>query len=127
MRIPLLVLAFAMSGCTSAPGRDRAPIVRHEEGSMPPQETGRDYTYACDSPDGPFTFRIRTGPGEIALWLPQRFEGREGGTYRVLGQVRSASGGTYQDGPVMVWTKGSTAARLDVDGATFTVCRGVTP
>ena len=89
---------------------------------MPPQETLRDYAYTCESPDGPFTFRVRTGPGEIALWLPERFEGRDGGTYRVLGQVRAASGAKYQDGPVTVWTKGTSEALLEVDGRTFRAC-----
>ena len=92
-------------------------------GGMPPQETLRDYAYTCESPDGPFTFHIRTGPGEIALWLPARFEGRDGGTYRVLGQVRAASGAKYQDGPVTVWTKGADQALLEVDGETFRACR----
>lgn len=91
-------------------------------GGMPPQETGRETAYTCASDDGPFTFRTRTGPGEIALWLPQRFEGREGGTYRVLGQVVSASGAKYQDGPVTVWTKGEDYALLEVDGEEFLDC-----
>ena len=91
-------------------------------GGMPPQETGQDYAYTCGSQDDPFTFRIRTGPGEIALWLPKLFEGREGGTYRVLGQVRSASGAKFQDGPVTVWTKGLDKALLEVDGETFAGC-----
>lgn len=91
-------------------------------GGMPPQEPGRDYTYQCDGTDGPFTFRIRTGPGEVALWLPERFAGRQGGTYLVLGQVVSASGAKYQDGPVMVWTKGQREAILEVDGETFLGC-----
>ena len=60
-------------------------------------------------------------PGEIAVWLPDRFEGREGGTYRVLGQVRSASGAKYQDGPVTVWTKGTDYALLEVDGEEFLI------
>lgn len=88
-----------------------------ETGSMPPQPTGRDLEFTCDG----FRFRIRTGPGEIALWLPERFEGRDGGTYRVLGQVRAASGAKYQDGPVVVWTRGDQAT-LEVDGETW-ACR----
>ena len=87
-----------------------------DSGGMPPQETRRETTYAC--PEG-FTFRTRTGPGELAVWLPERFAGRDGGTYRVLGQVRAASGVKYQDGPVTVWTKGLTEARLEVDGEAF--------
>lgn len=92
--------------------RDGAP----DFGGMLPQETGRDVTYAC--PEG-FSFRTRTGPGELAVWLPERFAGRDGGTYHVLGQTVAASGVQYQDGPVRVWTRGLTDARLEVDGQSF--------
>ena len=94
---------------------------------MAPQPTGRTLTYACDADGDPFEFTVRTGPGEIALWLPERFEGREGGTYRVLGQVRAASGARYEDGPVAVWTHGLDEARLDIDGRTFDACRRAAP
>jgi len=103
-------------------GADGTLVFEREDLGMPPQRTGEDYTFVCDG----FDFRIRTGPGEIALWLPERFDGREGGTYRVLGQVRAASGAKYQDGPVTVWTKGDEAL-LEVDGETFTGCRLQTP
>ena len=105
-------------------GRGGALVFESEAGfgGMPPQETGRDVVYTCASPDGPFAFRTRTGPGELAVWLPERFAGREGGTYRVLGQVRSASGAKYQDGPVTVWTKGTDYALLEVDGESFVDC-----
>ena len=93
---------------------ERAP----DATGMAPQPTGRDLEFACDG----FSFRIRTGPGEIALWLPERFSGRDGGTYRVLGQVRAASGAKYQDGPVTVWNKGDEAF-LEVDGEAFAACR----
>ena len=91
-------------------------------GGMTPQPTGRTLTYACDADGGPFEFTVRTGPGEVALWLPPRFEGRDGGTYRVLGQVRAASGAKYQDGPVTVWTRGDEAL-LEVDGEAYPGCR----
>ncbi|GAB5536566.1 MAG: hypothetical protein Rubg2KO_28150 [Rubricoccaceae bacterium] len=97
-------------------------LATDDMGSMQPQPTGEALEYACDMPDGEsFTFTIKTGPGEIALWLPERFEGRDGGTYRVLGQVRAASGAKYQDGDVMVWTKNDEAL-LEVDGASFAGC-----
>ena len=102
---------------------DAGALVYEREGGMRPQEAGRDTAYTCPSPDGPFTFRVRTGPGEVAVWLPERFEGREGGTYRVLGQVAAASGTRYQDGPVTVWTRGQDEALIEVDGETFTSCR----
>lgn len=83
---------------------------------MAPQPTGQTHVYECAS-EG-FAFTIRTGPGEIALWLPERFDNR----YLVLGQVRAASGAKYQDGDVMVWTKGAEAA-LAIGGESFAGCR----
>lgn len=91
-------------------------LARAGDLGMAPQPTGRTLVYGCDA--AAFTFRIRTGPGEIALWLPERF----GSRYLVLGQVRAASGAKYQDGPVTVWTKGDEAL-LEVDGETFTGCQ----
>lgn len=83
---------------------------------MAPQETGRTLIYACD--EGAFTVRVRTGPGEIALWLPEQF----GSRYLVLGQVRAASGARFEDGDVVLWMKGDEAL-LEVDGASFPGCR----
>ncbi|WP_412060707.1 YbaY family lipoprotein [Rubrivirga sp. IMCC45206] len=83
---------------------------------MAPQPTGQTLVYGCA--DGAFTVRVRTGPGELAVWLPERFASR----YLVLGQVRAASGAKYQDGAVTVWTEGDEAT-LEVDGETFPDCR----
>ena len=91
-------------------------LARVDDLGMAPQPTGRTLVYSCDG--DAFAFRIRTGPGEIALWLPARF----GSRYLVLGQVRAASGARYQDGDVTVWTNGDEAL-LEVDGETFTGCQ----
>ena len=91
-------------------------LARVDDLGMAPQPTGRTLVYSCDG--DAFAFRIRTGPGEIALWLPARF----GSRYLVLGQVRAASGARYQDGDVTVWTNGDEAL-LEVDGETFDGCR----
>lgn len=91
-------------------------FTRADDLGMAPQPTGRTLVYGCA--DGAFTFQIRTGPGEIAVWLPERF----GSRYLVLGQVRAASGAQYRDGAVVVWTKGDEAL-LEVDGETFRGCR----
>ena len=86
---------------------------------MSPQETGRTFTFTCAPPDDDaFQFTIKTGPGEIGLWLPERFDAR----YLVLGQVRAASGAKYQDGDVVVWTRGDEAL-LEMDGQRFPSCR----
>ncbi len=83
---------------------------------MIPQQTGQTFAYAC--PDGGPTFTTRTGPGELAVWLPESL----GLHYRVLGQVRAASGARYQDGDLVVWTRDETAL-LEVRGRTYTNCR----
>ena len=96
-------------------GADGSALVFEREAvAMLPQETGRTQVFVCGD-DVQFT--TRTGPGEIAVWLPPRF----GRPYLVLGQVRAASGSKYQDGPVTVWTRGEQAL-LEVDGETFTGC-----
>ncbi len=48
-------------GCTQ--GR---ALVFERMGEMPSQETLQDFTYTCPGPGEPFSFRIRTGPGEVA-------------------------------------------------------------
>ncbi|WP_420456669.1 YbaY family lipoprotein [Rubrivirga sp.] len=96
-------------------GPGRALVFERADLGMAPQPTGRTLVFGCDQA---FTFRIRTGPGEIALWLPERFGDRT----LVLGQVRAASGARYQDGDVTVWTKGDEAL-LEVDGESFAGCR----
>lgn len=53
--------------------------------------------YDCNG----FEFTARLGPGEMALWLPER--------YVVLSQVRSASGTRYQEGDIEFWSKGDEA------------------
>jgi putative lipoprotein len=53
--------------------------------------------YDCNG----FEFTARLGPGEMALWLPDR--------YVVLSQVRSASGTKYHEGDIEFWSKGEEA------------------
>lgn len=50
--------------------------------------------YDCNG----FEFITRVGPGEMALWLPDK--------YVVLPQVRSASGALYEEGDISFWSKG---------------------
>lgn len=60
-----------------------------------------------------YSFVARTGPGEMALWLQDR--------YQVLGQIPSASGSKYQDGSTVFWSKG-TEATLITDGESYSGC-----
>jgi putative lipoprotein len=59
-------------------------------------------------------FIARTGPGEIALWLEDR--------YVILSHVRSASGAKYQEGDTVFWSKGE-EAMLSVGGQTYPECK----
>lgn len=96
-----------------------------EAGTMAPQPTGETFVFECAAPSEgeAFSFTARTGPGELAVWLPGRFA--EEGTqerYLVLGQVRAASGARYEGDGVVVWTRGADEALLEVGGQTFTRC-----
>lgn len=87
-------------------------------GTMTPQPTGRTSTFVCNDPDGEdFSFTVRTGPGELAVWLPERF----GSRYLVLGQARAASGAKYVGDGVVVWNKGDEAL-LEVDDEAYPGC-----
>tara|TARA_R110002111_G_scaffold152520_1_gene219250 strand:- start:867 stop:1556 length:690 start_codon:yes stop_codon:yes gene_type:complete len=59
--------------------------------------------YDCNGYD----FIARLGPGEMAVWLPDR--------YTVLSQVRSASGTLYEEGDIAFWSKGDDAILTVVD------------
>jgi membrane-bound inhibitor of C-type lysozyme len=93
------------------------------EGAMEPQPVSsggaRTFVWDCTAPDGEtFSVTARTGPGELAVWLPPRF----GRSDLVLGQVRAASGAKYEGDGVVVWTQGDEAL-VEVDGATYPGCR----
>jgi broad specificity polyphosphatase/5'/3'-nucleotidase SurE/uncharacterized membrane protein len=70
-----------------------------------------------DKQNSGFSVVTRTGPGEIAVWLPLRF----GRPYLVLGQVPAASGTKYEGDGVLLWTHGDEAL-LEVDDEHFSGC-----
>ncbi len=96
----------------------RDDTVQTSDANLPmlPQPTRQTYVYTCPN-NGP-RFTTRTGPGELAVWLPESL----GMEYRVLGQIRAASGAKYQDGDLVVWTQNETAM-LDIGGRSYTNCR----
>lgn len=59
--------------------------------------TGKTLVYECVG----YEFIARTGPGEMAVWLEER--------YLILSSVRSASGSKYTEGDVTFWSKGNEA------------------
>ncbi len=75
-----------------------------------PKSTGETLVYECRD----YEFVVRTGAGQIALYLPD--------DYRVLGQVRAASGARYEDGDVVFWSKGNEAS-LDVGSRRYRGCQ----
>jgi putative lipoprotein len=77
---------------------------------MHPNEPGKTLVYEC----GDYEFVARTGPGEIALYLP--------GDDLVLGQVRAASGTKYEGDGVVFWSKGNTAT-LDLGSRIIGSCQ----
>src|SRR5688572_8690712 len=77
-------------------------FVREAEAAATAPEVGRTFVYDCD---GDVSFTIRTGPGEVALWVPVSL----GGTYQVLSLVQSASGARYEEGDTVFWSKGDLA------------------
>lgn len=84
---------------------------------MPAQQPGQTAVFDCESNTGGIRVVTRTGPGELAVWLPES----PGLRYLVLGQVRAASGAKYEGDGVVVWTKGD-EAQLSVDGSTWQRC-----
>lgn len=108
MRAVFFFAPLLLAACANGPREQRPPDVSMAAAAAPPATT---LVFECG--DG-YDFVARTGPGEIALWLEDR--------YQVLGQVRSASGSKYQDGGTVFWSKG-TEATLTTDGQSYTDCR----
>jgi membrane-bound inhibitor of C-type lysozyme len=110
--LTLASTTFSIAACSlSAAGQaDALPML--------PQTPGQTTVYNCQSNAGEIAFTTRTGPGELAVWLPPRFER----PYLVLEQVRAASGAKYEGDGVLVWIKG-TASMLTVDGEDIRDCR----
>jgi putative lipoprotein len=100
MRSLVLLCLLGLAACESQPSRE----------PMHPNEPGKTLVYEC----GDYEFVARTGPGEIALYLPSG--------YRVLGQVRAASGTKYAGEGVEFWSKGNSAT-LDLGSRILGSCR----
>ena len=71
---------------------------------------GKTLVFDCEG----FEVVVRTGPGELMLYLP----GRE----VVLPQVRAASGVKYADNGILFWMKGD-GALFELDGVRHGSCQ----
>jgi putative lipoprotein len=77
-------------------------------------EVGRTFVFDCDD----LSFTVRTGAGEVALWMPATL----GGRYLVLSLTQTASGARYEEGDTAFWSKGDLAT-FEVAGRTYLDCR----
>ncbi len=93
--LAIALLAAEVSACALDAQPDRAPAI----------------VYEC--PDG-LDIVVRTGPGEIDLFLPDR--------YAVLRQAQAASGTKYQAGDLGFWSKGDEAT-LEMGNSRVAGCR----
>ncbi|MEM1154445.1 MAG: MliC family protein [Pseudomonadota bacterium] len=95
LRCALLLMALAVfAGCAGNPVDASATAQDFRPDDRPLAKT---LVYDCNG----YEFTTRLGPGEMALWLPDR--------YVVLSQVRSASGTKYLEGDTEFWSKGNEA------------------
>lgn len=109
MKRGMILLCLLLTACAGDDARrhqsaDQADI-RQEERPL-----ATTLVYECND----YEFVARPGPGEIALWLADR--------YIVLSQVRSASGALYEKEDVAFWSKGD-EAMLTVAGQSYQNCR----
>ena len=88
-RILLIACLILLQACTGAEARSGG-----EDFNPDPRPMSQTLVYECTG----IEVIARVGPGEMALWLPDR--------YLVLSQVRAASGTKYVEGDVTFWTKG---------------------
>ncbi len=105
----VLALSAGITGCSTSATETTAPAeVQDFQPDTRPMAT--TLVYECTG----LEFITRVGPGEMALWLEDR--------YVVLSQVRSASGTKYEEGDLVFWSKGGTAI-LEIDGISYEDCR----
>lgn len=99
-----------------APARDtRGSVPPDAAPHTGPPEVGRTFVYDCGID---VSFTVRTGPGELALWLPASL----GGTYTILAASPPESTERYQEGDLVVSLQGDTAT-LELGGQTHADCR----
>lgn len=103
----LLLTMLALSSCAAVEGDESSPAVTDYQPDRRPMAT--TLVYECRD----IEFIARVGPGEMALWLEDR--------YLVLPQVRSASGTRYEEADVTFWDRGEDVM-LQVAGRTYRNC-----
>lgn len=107
-KLTALSLLFCLCACAGSETQSTAPAAEDFQPDSRPM--AKTLVYECSG----IEFIARVGPGEMALWLEDR--------YLVLSQVRSASGTKYEEGNIRFWSKGDEAL-LEIDGLRYTDCR----
>ncbi|MBE9538083.1 MAG: MliC family protein [Proteobacteria bacterium] len=97
--------ALQLSACSTETEREEAVAVPADS-----QPVGKTLVYECTG----YEFIARTGPGEMAVWLEDR--------YLVMSREYSASGEKYVEGDVTFWSKGEEAL-LIIDNQKFGDCK----
>ena len=80
VRAPAGAEAAPQPAANTELGREASDAAAREAAAEP--EIGRTFVFDCD---GGYSFTVRFGPGEMALWAPESL----GGTYQVLSIERS--------------------------------------
>jgi uncharacterized membrane protein/membrane-bound inhibitor of C-type lysozyme len=89
-----IIISMVLMGCAGGNLKAAEPVTNFHSDERPLAKT---MVYDCNGYD----FIARLGPGEMAVWLPDR--------YVILSQVRSASGTKYVEGDIEFWSKGDEA------------------
>jgi len=113
VRAPAGAEAAPQPAANTELGREASDAAAREAAAEP--EIGRTFVFDCD---GGYSFTVRFGPGEMALWAPESL----GGTYQVLSIERSGSGARYVEGDTVFWNKGDLAT-IEIAGQRFVDCR----
>lgn len=90
-QILLALLCCSALGACASDGPDTTGTANDFRPDTRP--LAKTMVYDCNG----FEFIARLGPGEMAVWLPDR--------YVILSQVRSASGTKYREGDIEFWSK----------------------
>ena len=114
VRAPAGASEPAQRGTATAPDASSEPVPEPTETAASPA-IGRTFVFDCD---GGYSFTVRFGPGEMALWAPASL----GGAYQVLSITRSGSGARYVEGDTEFWNKGDLAT-IQIAGQRFVDCR----
>lgn len=107
----LRLLALSLAGCDGA----SAGGEQTQDWQSDLRPAAQTLVYECPGrEDATFRFTARLGPGEMAVWVDDR--------YLVLSRVRSASGIKYLEGDVLFWLKGEEAL-LNIGSRHYAGCR----